>query len=274
MVLSGVGWAALLAALWLAQAQPTKVDDELRRAKNEYAYGNYDAAAQGLRSLLYPMRLYSDEQVIEARRYLGLSYYLLDQKTETRQEFTKLLFLDPDYELDPFTVAPPIVELFEAVRKENQPILDGIREHKSETKLGEDLVRGFRRTVVVNRTERSDIATFLPFGIGQFQNGDIFWGATFAALEAALLGLNLGSYLWLSLQEADGHPGYYSSRADTVQAVTITQVVSAAIFGVVWSISVLHARINFVPTQERRQVTDEPLEASSATSGLWENLHP
>ncbi len=265
-MLSLAGLAAPVVCLCLAQtAGSVTVEDELRRAKNEYAYGNYDQAIADLRGLLYPMRLYTDEQVIETRRYLGLSYYLVDQKTDAREEFTKLLYLDPDYELDPFTVAPPIIELFEAVRKEHQPVLDGIRERQSEVKLGTEPAGGFRRTVVVQRTEHSEIATFLPFGVGQFQNGDLGWGIAFATVEAALLGVNIGCFLWLSLQEGDGRPGYYSSEADVVQAIIVTQVVSAALFGVTWSLGVLQARINFVPYIERRQVTDEPLADGTAT---------
>src|SRR5262245_28292469 len=72
-------------------AGPLSVVDTLRRAKNEYAYGNYAPAVELLRGLLYPMRLYSDEQVIEARRYLGLALYLLDRRAEAQDEFTKLL---------------------------------------------------------------------------------------------------------------------------------------------------------------------------------------
>src|SRR5262245_19495455 len=58
------------------------VEDQLRRAKNEYAYGDYAKAIGSLQDLLYPMRLYSDDQVIEARRYLGLALVLLGRRDE------------------------------------------------------------------------------------------------------------------------------------------------------------------------------------------------
>ena len=100
----------LLIALCVAQpADPAGIEDALRRAKNEYAYGNYEAAVEQLHALLYPMQLSTDEQVIGARKYLALSYYLLDRLDEVGEEFAKLLHLDPDYELDPYTVAPPVI---------------------------------------------------------------------------------------------------------------------------------------------------------------------
>lgn len=243
-----------------AADESATVEDRLRRAKNEYAYGNYERAIAKMRALLYPMRLYSDEQVITARRYLGLSYYLLDRQEEAREEFIKLLYLDPDYELDPFTVAPPIIELFEAVRKQHKPHLDAQRVRKTERQLEKKPMRGFRRTILVNTTERSDIATFLPFGVGQFQNGDVFMGLLFAVVEIAFLGLNIGSFLFLRSQQVFGRPAYPANKAELVQALTITQFASAGAFGIVWSLGVFHARFNFVPSTQRRTVTDEPVE--------------
>ena len=244
------------------EAGPLSINDTLRRAKNEYAYGNYLVAVDLLRGLLYPMRLFSDEQVIDARRYLGLALYLLDRKGEARDEFTKLLFLDPDYELDPFTVAPPIVDLFEQVRREHQPELDVIRERKTSATV-QTQPQGFKRTVLIHATERSDIATFMPFGVGQFVNGDIAWGIVFAAVELVALGLNVGSWVFLRTRQGD----VLEQEAELVQALVITQFASAALFGVTWSLGIFHARLNFIPSSERRTVTDEPLGAPGAAAG-------
>lgn len=233
--------------------QETSVEDILRRGRNEYAYGDYPRAVETLRSLLYPMRLYSDEQVIETRRYLGLALYLLDRKNEARQEFLKLLFLDPDYELDPFTVAPPIIDLFEQVRRENRTELDIMRERKVEQKLERELAKGVRRTVTINVYERSEFATFMPFGVGQFVNGDIGWGVTFALVQLACLAVNVGSFIYLRALERT----YPPELAEAVRNVTIAQFAGAAAFGVAWSIGVFHARLNFVPTETRRSVSEE-----------------
>src|SRR4051812_26441559 len=161
-------WVGGLAFILITQtADPTSIEDELRRARNEYAYGNYDAAVTQLRALLYPMKLSTDAQVIEARKYLALSYYLLDRAEGMKEEFAKLLFLDPDYELDPFTVAPAVVERFEAIRKELKPELDTIRRRRSEEKLGAAQGGGILRVIHTKTVERSEVGTFLPFGVGQ-----------------------------------------------------------------------------------------------------------
>src|SRR5262249_9150197 len=155
------------------------------------------------------------------------------KEENVREEFTKLLYLAPDYELDPFTIAPPIVEMFEKLRRDLKPELDVVRERNA-TKRAKKPKPGFRRTVQTTITEKSDIATLMPFGIGQFQNGDRFWGVMFALSEAVLLGLNVGSYLWgrqvkYQTRVADKNHGYESDQRDLVQLLTLTQFSSAAL---------------------------------------------
>jgi tetratricopeptide (TPR) repeat protein len=240
-------------------ADPTSIEDELRRARNEYAYGNYEAAVEQLRALLYPMKLSTDAQVIEARKYLALSYYLLDRPESMKEEFEKLLYLDPDYELDPFTVAPAVVDRFEAIRKELKPGLDTIRRRRSEEKLGSGQGLGILRVIETRLVERSDIATFMPFGVGQFQNDDLRWGLFFCVTEAVLLSVNVGSYLWgLKVRH------YTAEQRGTVEALGAAQYASLALFGTVWALGVFQARLNFAPTLiEPPMVHDEPLEPST-----------
>ncbi|MEM6731887.1 MAG: hypothetical protein AAF658_10045 [Myxococcota bacterium] len=238
------------------------VEDELRRAKNEYAFGNYEESVRRLRGLLYPMRLGSDQQVIEARRYLALSYYLLGDKELLQEEFTKLLFLDPDYELDPFSIAPPVIELFEQLRRKLKPELDVIRQRKVDERLQEPSPDSVLRTIDRTVIERSEITTFLPFGAGQFQNGDTELGVFFAVTEAVLLAVNVGAFLYARYGI---ETGFSPGEQNTVQALTFAQYGSLVLLGTVYSLGVFQARLNFVPTIEAPPViTDAPLLDSSS----------
>lgn len=253
--------AGILGALLLTQAaDPTNTEDELRRARNEYAFGNYDVAADKLRHLLYPMKLSTDAQVIEARKFLALSSYLLNRPDDVKEEFSKLLYLDPDYQLDPFSVAPAVVDQFEEIRRNLQPELDIIRQRKSEAKRATPEIRGVRRIVTTRIIERSEVASLLPFGVGQFQNDDIAWGLALCVSQVVLLGANIGSYLWgLKLQH------YSAAQRGLVQSLVVTQYASLALFGATWSVGVFQARSHFTPTIiEPPVVHDEPLEALSA----------
>lgn len=243
--------------------EPLAAEDALRRARNEYAYGNYDKAVRTLSSLLYPMALSTDAQVIEARQYLALSYYLTERAADAREEFAKLLFVDPDFQLDPYAVAPPVIEMFEEIRSDLREQLDVIRHRRSEAKLQEPQRVGFKRIIETTVTEKSDIATLLPFGVGQFQNGQTGWGFVFASLELLLLAVNIGSYLWTS-----NIGDYPPEQRKLVNALTVSQYASAALVGVVWSLGVFHARLHFVPSiMSPPVVRDEPLLSPRSQGG-------
>jgi len=233
---------AALALLAQPPADPGDVESQLRRAKNEYAYGNYEQAATQLRALIYPMTLTRDEQVIEARKYLALSYYLLGKNAAAAEELTKLLYLSPDFQFDPYAIAPPVIEFLEIIRDKLKPELDAIRQRKSDDKLLASSRVGFVRIVEQTFYERSEFATLMPFGVGQFQNGDAGLGVSFALGELALLGANLGAYLWTtSLGD------YSAADRRLAQSLTIAQYASAGLFGLLWSFGVFQARLNFAP---------------------------
>jgi tetratricopeptide (TPR) repeat protein len=257
--LAGVVLCTALAAPALTppSTDPTDVEAVLRRAKNEYAYGNYEPAAEMLRGLLYPIRLSNDEQVIETRKYLALSYFLLGKFVAASEEFGKLLYLSPDFQLDPYTVPPPIIELLELVRTQRRPELDAIRQRKSDEKAQVAAQRGFVRHVEQTMFERSELGTLLPFGVGQFQNGEYGWGTVFAAGELALVGINIACYL---VATSYG-PTYSTTRERSiVDALTVGQYASLALFGITWSLGVYQARLSFQPVVTGpRIVHDEPV---------------
>lgn len=253
-----------LGMLLLAQPDdPAAIEDLMRRARNEYAYGNYSEAVKELRALLYPMKLSTDAQVVEARKYLALSYYLLGRRHDVEEEFTKLLYLDPDHELDPFSVAPAVIELFESVRRGLKEQLDSVRQRKSEERLAPPRP-GTLRVVQTRSLERSDLATFMPFGIGQFQNGELRNGLLFCIAEVALLAVNVGAYVWgLNLDH------YNASQRGLVRTLNVTQYASLALLGGVWGAGVLQARLAFVPVlNEPPEVHDEVPEPGKPLSLL------
>lgn len=250
--------AALAAPATIAQSSdPTDVEAELRRAKNEYAYGNYEQAAEMLRGLLYPMRVANDEQLIETRKYLALSYYLLGKLVAASEEFGKLLYLAPDFQLDPYTVPPPIIELLELVRTQRKPELDAIRQRKSDERAQMAAQQGFVRHVERTMFERSELGTLLPFGVGQFQNGDYGWGTLFALSEVGLVAVNVACYF-----VASSYGPTYSSTRDRaiVDALIVGQYASLALFGITWSLGVYQARLNFQPVVSGPPIVhDEPV---------------
>ena len=252
---------ALLIAYSVVASNPADlIDRDLRRAGNEYAYGNYEEAILQLRELLYPVKLVTEEQVMEARELLALCYYLTNRIEQMGNEFSKLLYLDPDYKLDPFTVAPAVIEKFEQIRDRLAPDLDKLRRAQQgnpvRTAPGPTVLRTVEQTVIY----RSDFATFLPFGIGQFQNGDVQMGLIFGITETLLLAANVGAYFMAR---------YSAESPEEVQKFMVLQYGSAALFGVAWSLGVFQARLNFVPTVSQPPViTETTLPATGAAIRL------
>ena len=238
--------SALVGFILLAQtAGPiTDVDAELRRAGNEYAYGNYEEAILQLQNLLYPMRLSSEQQVLEARELLGLCYYLTGRFEQVAAEFAKVLYLNPDHELDPFSIPPPVIEAFENVRRQLEPQLNEIRKQKTNPTVTQPESRATvpAPPLRIETVERSEFATFLPFGVGQFQNQDTNLGIFFAATEATLLALNIAAYFLAR---------YSAESPEAIQRLMVLQYASATLFGVTWSIGVFQARLHFQPTITR-----------------------
>ncbi len=224
-------------------AERSSADELLRRAINEYAYGNYGAAIDQLRALLYPMRLVSDSQVIEARKYLGLSYYLLSRPVDMREELEKLLYIDPDYQLDPFSIPPPIIDEFERIREQAKPQLDVIRLRRAEQSGNASAVRRIEASIPPTTGARG-VTSFLPFGVGQFENGDASMGLFFALTEAVLLGLNIAAYLYATYGIGDDYP---SGDHGLVRGLQITQYASLSLFALTWGIGVYHARLQVTP---------------------------
>ena len=74
-----------------------------------------------------------------------------------------------------------------ASRKQLKPELDIIRERKEE-KIRKQKSHGLTlRTVERTIVEQSQVATLLPFGSGQFQNGDTALGTVFLFTEEQII---------------------------------------------------------------------------------------
>ncbi len=213
--------ALLVTALVLCLGASTAraaTDPGLKRAQDRFQYGDYQGAVAIATRLLDEGRLTSETELVEANRILALSYYYLDRKEEARSAVVRLLSIDPDYRLDPFFYPPKLVEFFDTVKAENETLLAPIRAQKArieeERRRAEAarlrLLKEERRRrqaaeareratspVTVERTvtHHPYLLNWLPFGAGQFQNGQAAKGGTLAGLELLTGGASLLGYL-------------------------------------------------------------------------------
>ncbi len=276
---------ALLIALTLA-APP-----ELKRAKDRYEFGAYNEAAAALRQLLKGAPQLSDAEAIDAYRMLGISEYQLGDKAAARAAFVNLLSVEPDYALDAFLVPPAIVEFFDGVKKEHEAALAPLRDRKRELREQQRLADEAKRKLlseeqsrtgppekVVLVEERVYLFNWLPFGAGQFQNGEKAKGTAIAAGEIVLGLVNISAILFhnqiaqdrtrtcVSGQAGCSNPPYYDSDRQLLSQVDTVKYVSAGLFWALYAYGVWDAHRNFVPRVET-EIT--PGKAGGAVKLSW-----
>ena len=189
---------AMLAAT-VALASPAA--EEFDRGKIAFGRAEYVRAIEILRPLLYPeIRLDSEVEVVQAHRMLGVAHLFENQPEEARREFRKLLELRPDYRFDPLLDPPRVVDFFNGVLKEEEreiSVLDAARKKRdAELTTRRQREADERCAAQVQVSLKNSYAiNFIPFGTGQFQNGQRRKGWAFLGVETALATLSIGAFV-------------------------------------------------------------------------------
>jgi len=262
-------------ALLLALALATP-DSDVKRARDRYEFGAYADAAGAVREMLSRSPDLPEPVAIEAWRILGLAEYQLGNKGAARAAFVQLLSIDPDQVLDPFLVPPPVVEFFDKVRAEAEPELAPLREQKKQLKEQERLAEEARRRLLAEEQIRSGppskilvvqehiyMLNFLPFGVGQFQNGDTTKGIIIAVSQVVLGAVNLGAIFAHNAIAQDpsrrcsvstptncSNPPIPDSDRALLQNIDVVKYVSAGLFWGVYIYGVADSLIHYVPRIE------------------------
>lgn len=227
-------------------------------------------------------RLDSEALVLESRKYLGAAYVFLGRPHAAETQFELLLTADPTYELDPASFPIEVVELFAGVRDdlaerarlEEERAADAARRAYERERI-RALVE-FAEEEVEVEIENSRWVAALPFGVGQFQNGDDGLGAFFLAgesLATLTLAGTLAGFLRVAA-EVDASPSssfVVTGEADRVAlGLSVANWVSAGILAVLLVTGIAQAQLDFRPTRtvrHRRVVPPELLEAVELSVG-------
>ncbi len=248
---------------------------ELKRAKDRFEFGAYAEAAGTLRQLLAGSPHLTDVEAVDAYRMLGIAEYQLGDKLAARAAFVNLLSFEPDYALDPFLVPPPIVEFFDAVKKEHEPTLAPLREQRRELREQQRAADEARRRLLVEEQARTGVPgkivrveervylfNWLPLGAGQFQNGDRAKGAAIAAGQLVLGLVNVSAIVFhnqiaqdrtrtcISGQAGCSRPPYSDSDRTLLSQIDTVKYVSAGLFWAVYGYGVWDAHRHYIPRVE------------------------
>jgi hypothetical protein len=259
----------ILAMLPLLALLPLSARAEARDPAAEFSIGRrafeqrrFKDAIRHLRPLLYPAILLSaEEQIVDAHRVLAISHFMNDDREAARREFVSLLGYRPDYMLDPIAEPAAVVSFFESVKRELEERARANRERqlRAETRrrIEEELSQrpaGLTdRPQMVERVidRRARLPLFIPFGYGQFDNGQPRKGWMFLTLEGALAITSISA--WSAIQIK--YPGsllerhYPRESAETAAALVTTQWVTGGLFFAVAVWGILDALVCAPPRE-------------------------
>lgn len=268
----------LLLAAGAAHADPL---GDLEKAYGAYAAHKYDDAEARLRALLDPQTgtLKEPDSVADARMYLGAVLIAKGRKQEASEVFERLLREKPDYEPDKLRVQLDAVDAFIDVHTRLRAELDRIQAEKVQGEQADkakaealrqkaalrlatlEKLVGEERVVEHNSRWKA----LLPFGVGQFQNGQSDWGWVFLSSET-LLAVSSAVAAAVSVYDQAQRNDAQRIRGDELAAATYNQNAQAAAWvadalaGGFWLTAIVgavHAELTFVP--ETVSVRKRPL---------------
>ncbi len=187
--------AAFVALSAVAHASPSQ---DLDAAKKAFHDGQLAAALPLYNALLYPPppKLADATEIVEAYVNLGVCRVDAGDVDGAKREFEKALGLDPNKQLDPLLVTnKEAIRLFDDTKAD---LRNRAREAADKQKVAELLQEreAFRKSLVVYQSHPFYL-NFVPFGVGQFQNGDTGKGVLFATGEGLTFAASIGTWYYL-----------------------------------------------------------------------------
>lgn len=208
---------ALVCTASVARATP---GDDLDKARSEFLSGNFADAIPRLNYLLYPTpRLAEADDLVEAHVLFGACAFQTGDTHTARQEFEAALAMKPEYAIDTNRFSAGAVHFFDETKHE---VEERMKRDATERALAEekDRLRRYRESLVVYEV-RPYYVNFIPFGAGQFQNGQHNKGLWFATTEVTTGAVSAG--IWVYLVASYGFNGHVQPQ-DANFARTLQQV--------------------------------------------------
>lgn len=289
-----------IAGLWLGlltlptPARANDLDDFQRavEAYDNHDYANAVALFETLVGDAVP-RLQTAALVLESRKYLAASYLFTNQPIAADDQFEALLAQDPNYQIDPLAFPAEVEQAFSVVkarlrRERLQAEAAAARAEAEARREATDRLLADRarnaellrlaETVRVERVSSRWLA-MLPFGVGQFQNGDTQLGYVLAVGQGFLTATTVATWFAHVLLkkehdriEADRDVSLAPSEIDRanfqVELARTTNRVSFVLLMSVMAVGIVDAQWRFKPavTLEQRRPLPEELRSPVALS--------
>jgi tetratricopeptide (TPR) repeat protein len=241
-----LGTSAAHADLSLADGQ-----SGLKNARNAYAFGDYPAVIASLTPIIEPdILLPNAEDQAAAYEMLGLAHFFLEELAQSRLFFERLIRLRPGHVLDPVRIPPPAITQFDLIKSELEPELERTQAALRAQQAAEAERRRRANLVRIERDVRvnSRLVASLPFGAGQFQNGDQLLGGLL--LGSQLLTAVASAACYIGVERLRGVDGKFRpDDAERAQSLQTVQIATGTTALALMLAGAAHALITFEPVR-------------------------
>lgn len=275
--------ALIIVCCLAAAASAGTPREDFEKAKEQFRQRDCDSARKNLKDVLYPPRLSQSDQLFEAHAMLGACYADSGDRELAKVEFEKALQHKPREVLDSLFYSERAVRLFDDTKAdiENRAKKDKeLRELQAQRERVELALKNLR----VYRSNYYAL-NFVPFGVGQYQNGHKLKAALFAGGQLATLGTSVG--IWYFLVNKYGIRSDQVPRDDgpSVRRLQQIEIGTGLAFYGLWVWSVVDALRHYEPQrrvagddellkQIQQEATDKNKQPARAQkSSFWKRLH-
>jgi tetratricopeptide (TPR) repeat protein len=219
------------------QVSEDSLEHMLQRAKLYYNNGEYESAINELETALQYLKQLEATDQVEAYKYFAFSYVALGDKEKAKSLFKTALRLNPSLSLDPATVSPKIIKVFEEAKAEMELEPAPIEPEPVEPEV-------FPKEHRVSRTSALMRSCLVP-GLGQIYKGHsgkgkkilIAAGITLGASVTALIIRNSAHNKYLDI-EAGAPQSDFDDAYNKYKAWENISVISVLCFGCVYAYNI------------------------------------
>jgi len=207
-----------------AAADPSK---EFVEARTAFRSGEYQQAAILFASLLYPNnKLDNQQERVDAHLMLAVAKYEIGQHQSADEEFKEAVELDPQLRISTYGFSEKATEYFERRKRDYDEKAREIEEKFRKARELEQQRKAVNRIRI--KENRNYFLNLVPFGVGQFQNGERKKAVFFATTQFVTGALSIGLYSYLTSRYPDGQVP--NDEVDNARRLQIFQIGAGVTF--------------------------------------------
>jgi len=293
--------AALLIVIACPNTARADAQADFEKARVAYRAHSYEDADARFSALLDPKAPEKLEPALasQARMYLGATYLAEKRKEDAEHVFESLLIADPGFDPDPLTFPTDVLNSFIDTRSHirqrlnDQAALQARLEAEKRAKEELERKRQADRVHILEQmaaeekitVRHSRLMASVPFGAGQFQNGQNTLGWVFLGVESALV---IGTLITVPIYndasdrakhetatgDIDHKAASYQDRANATQMVNLSLAGGLAL---AMAGGILQAHLAFVsetPEMKTRPIPQAQSKPLSPTLNPWFTVGP